>query len=86
MPDSSTCQLPYAHRRTAQRLKPDRTAFATLKAIPRAKAARTVKDLWNTIKQAFRLFTPDECRNYFVAEGGNAFEPTRSNGILASLV
>lgn len=55
---------------------PIEQAFAKLKAILRAKAARTVTDLWDTIKQAFRHFTPNECRNYLVAAGYDAFDPT----------
>lgn len=55
---------------------PIEQAFAKLKAILRAKAARTVADLWDAIKQAFRHFTPDECRNYLVAAGYDAFDPT----------
>ncbi|MCK2054746.1 IS630 family transposase, partial [Methylobacterium sp. 37f] len=39
-------------------------------------AARTLADLSDTIKQAFGRFTPDECRNYLMAAGYDAFDPT----------
>jgi transposase len=55
---------------------PIELAFAKLKAILRAKAARTVTDLWSTIKQAFQRFTPEECRNYLEAAGYDAYDPT----------
>ena len=51
-------------------------AFAKLKACLRAQGARTVVELCDTIKQAFRRFTPNECRNYLVAAGYDAFDPT----------
>jgi hypothetical protein len=51
-------------------------AFAKLKAILRAEAARTVSDLWDTIRQAFRRFTPAECRRYLAAAGYDAYDPT----------
>ncbi|EHP90063.1 putative transposase of insertion sequence [Methylorubrum extorquens DSM 13060] len=57
-------------------LNPIELAFAKLKAGLRAQAARTVADLCDTIKQAFTRFTPDECRNYLVAAGYDAFDPT----------
>ncbi|MGU3480333.1 transposase, partial [Methylobacterium sp. D48H] len=37
---------------------PIERAFAKLKAILRAEAARTISDLWDTIRRAFRRFTP----------------------------
>ena len=55
---------------------PIELAFAKLKAGLRAQAARTVVDLCGTIKQAFRRFAPDECRNYLMAAGYDAFDPT----------
>src|SRR3954468_7725139 len=55
---------------------PIELAFAKLKAILRAEAARTVTDLWSTIKQAFQRFTPDECRNYLEAAGYDAYDLT----------
>jgi transposase len=54
---------------------PIELAFAKLKAILRAQAARTVTDLWSAIKRAFRRFTPDECRNYLAAAGYDAYGP-----------
>jgi transposase len=52
---------------------PIELAFAKLKALLRAAAARTVPDLWETIKSALHVFTPSECRNYFTAAGYDAF-------------
>ena len=40
---------------------PIEMAFAKLKALLRAAAARTVPDLWQTIADALRRFTPQEC-------------------------
>ena len=47
-------------------------AFSKLKAILRQAAARTIDDLWDVIAQSLDKFTPEECRNYFVAAG---YEP-----------
>ncbi|GJE28784.1 IS630 family transposase ISMdi1 [Methylobacterium organophilum] len=55
---------------------PIERAFAKLKAILRAEAARTISDLWDTIRQAFRCFTPPECRHYLAAAGYDAYDPT----------
>ena len=55
---------------------PIELAFAKRKTILRAEAARTITDLWNTIGNAFRRFTPDECRNYLAAAGYDAYDPT----------
>ncbi len=55
---------------------PIELAFAKLKAILRAEAARTITDLWSTIEAAFRRFTPSECRNYLAAAGYDADDPT----------
>jgi transposase len=55
---------------------PIELAFAKLKARLRAQAARTVADLCDTLKQAFGCFTSNECRNYLVAAGYDAFDPT----------
>ncbi|MGE7157628.1 hypothetical protein ACQKJ1_28440, partial [Methylorubrum rhodesianum] len=49
--------------------------FAKLKAILRADAARTVSELWDTIKLAFRRFSMAECRNYLAAAGYDAYDP-----------
>ncbi len=54
---------------------PIEMAFAKLKALLRTAAARTIPDLWTAIRQAFTRFTPDECRNYLVAAGYNAYDP-----------
>ena len=55
---------------------PIELAFAKLKAILRAEAARTITDLRDTIKRALERFTPDEYRNYLKAAGYDAFDPT----------
>lgn len=54
---------------------PIERAFAKLKALLRAKAARTVPDLWNAIREAFRRFTSAECRSYLAAAGYAAYDP-----------
>ena len=51
---------------------PIELAFAKLKALLRAVAARTVPDLWDALKSALDAFTPGECRNYFAAAGYDA--------------
>lgn len=48
---------------------PIEMAFSKLKAILKAKACRTIDDLWNTIGVAIDTFTPTECQNYFIAAG-----------------
>jgi len=48
---------------------PIEMAFAKLKALLRAAAARTIPDLWQAIAEALKRFTPSECRNYLVAAG-----------------
>jgi transposase len=52
---------------------PIENAFAKLKALLRAAAARTVPELWTAIAAAIDRFKPDECRNYFAAAGYDAF-------------
>jgi transposase len=52
---------------------PIEMAFANLKALLRAAAARTIPDLWHALKNALDAFTPNECRNYFAAAGYDAF-------------
>jgi hypothetical protein len=47
-------------------------AFAKLKALLRAAAARTIPDLWQAIADALRRFTPQECANYLAAAGYDA--------------
>ena len=51
---------------------PIENAFARLKALLRQAAERTVDGLWSAIARFIDLFTPAECRNYFVAAG---YEP-----------
>ena len=46
-------------------LNPIELAFAKLKALLRKAAARTRDTLWDTIGDAVRAFTPQECANYF---------------------
>ena len=51
---------------------PIELAFAKLKALLRAAAARTVPDLWEALTSALDAFTPGKCRNYFTAAGYDA--------------
>ena len=51
---------------------PIEMAFATLKALLRAAAARTIPDLWQAIAEARRRFTPRECANCLAAAGYHA--------------
>ena len=48
-------------------LNPIEMAFSKLKAHLRARAARTIDDLWKAIGQICGLFEPEECKNYFNA-------------------
>jgi transposase len=48
---------------------PIEMAFAKLKALLRAAAARTIPDLWDALKNALERFTPNECQDYFAAAG-----------------
>ena len=50
-------------------LNPIEMVFAKLKALLRAKAVRTIDQLWRAIGQICSLFSPHECRNYFNAAG-----------------
>ena len=50
-------------------LNPIEMAFAKLKALLRAKAARTIDALWQEIGHICDLFPPAECQNYFAAAG-----------------
>ena len=52
---------------------PVEMAFAKLKALLRAAAARTIPDLWKAVAAALDCFTPKECHNYFTAAGYDAF-------------
>ena len=53
-------------------MNPIENAFAKLKALLRAKAARTIDALWTTVGLLVDRFTPAECANYFRAAG---YEP-----------
>jgi len=50
-------------------LNPIEMAFAKLKAHLRATAARTIENLWKAIGDICRLYSPQECSNYFAAAG-----------------
>ncbi|MGH8246724.1 MAG: IS630 family transposase [Gammaproteobacteria bacterium] len=50
-------------------LNPIEMAFAKLKALLRAKAVRTIDELWRAIGKICALFDPHECQNYFGAAG-----------------
>jgi len=50
-------------------LNPIEMAFSKLKALLRKSAARTIDDLWKAIGSICKLFTPEECSNYFNAAG-----------------
>ena len=52
---------------------PIENAFAKLKANLRKAEERTVEGLWSAIGRIIDLFHPDECRNYFIAAGYDAF-------------
>ena len=54
---------------------PIEMAFAKLKALLRAAAARTIPDLWQAIADALRRFTPQECANYLAAAGYGSRAP-----------
>lgn len=53
-------------------LNPIERAFAKVKSLLRAAAARTIPDLWDAIADAIRRFTPAECRGYFKTTGYGA--------------
>ena len=48
---------------------PIENAFATMKALLRKAAERTVEGLWSAIGRIVDMFTPTECGNYFSAAG-----------------
>lgn len=54
-------------------LNPIEMAFSKLKAHLRAKAIRTIEELWKAIGNICKLFSQTECKNYFKAAG---YEPT----------
>ncbi len=45
-------------------LNPIEQAFAKLKALLRAKAARKLSSLWFAVRKLLHRFTPSECSNY----------------------
>lgn len=51
---------------------PIENAFSKLKAFLRKTAARTIDDLWDAIRDAIPMFTPQYCAGYFTAAG---YEP-----------
>ena len=50
-------------------LNPIEMAFSKLKSHLRATAARTIDDLWKAIGDICKLFSSEECSNYFTAAG-----------------
>ena len=50
-------------------LNPIEMAFSKLKAHLRARAVRTIDELWKAIGQICDLFQPEDCKNYFTAPG-----------------
>ena len=66
--EAAGCRLLYLPSYSPD-LNPIEMAFAKLKAILRAAAARTVDALWNAVADALGQFTPQECANYFAAAG-----------------
>jgi transposase len=50
-------------------LNPIEMAFAKLKAILRAEAARTLETLWQAVARAIEQFNPEECQNFFSHAG-----------------
>ena len=50
-------------------LNPIEMAFSKLKAHLRARAVRTIDELWKAIGQICDLFQPEKCKNYFTAAG-----------------
>jgi transposase len=52
-------------------LNPIELMFAKLKAILRKAAERTLTALWKRIGASLNAFTPQECANYFIADGYN---------------
>ena len=53
-------------------LNPIEMAFAKLKAHLRARAVRTIDELWKAIGAITSLITIEECMNYFAAAGYGA--------------
>lgn len=51
---------------------PIENAFSKLKTLLRKAAERSISGLWNRIGRVLKLFTPNECQNYFAAAGYDA--------------
>lgn len=58
---------------------PIESAFSKLKALLRAKAKRTIADLWDAAADVVTQFTPSECANHFAA---CAYDPILSGRAL----
>lgn len=50
-------------------LNPIEMAFSKLKALIRKAAARTYDELWQVVGNVCKIFTDEECYNFFVAAG-----------------
>ena len=50
-------------------LNPVEMAFSKLKALIRKAAARTYDELWQIVGNVCKIFTDEECYNFFVAAG-----------------
>jgi hypothetical protein len=50
---------------TGQSPSAEEQAFAKLKAVLRARAARTIDALWSALAGVVEWFPPNECANYF---------------------
>jgi len=48
---------------------PIENAFAKLKALLRARAERTIAELWDAVGDLLDRFSPTECANYYRAAG-----------------
>ena len=48
---------------------PIEKAFSKMKALLRKAAKRNVNDLWDTIAEIIKSYTPQECENYFASCG-----------------
>ena len=66
--EAAGCRLLYLPSYSPD-LNPIEMAFAKLKSILRAAAARTIDALWQAVADALAQFTPEECANYFAAAG-----------------
>jgi transposase len=50
-------------------LNPIEMAFSKFKTLLRAKALRTMDELWAALGPLSNVFDPDECTNYFRHDG-----------------